>query len=138
MKKPPFRVTLLHLLVLTLTMWNGLRLWTALAWKDTLTEFTASPSPTALAISSAFWLITGALLIWGMGQQKKWAANMLIWVASTYSIWYWLERLLCQNPRPNWLFAVIVNLAALGFILLNIKSLSREAHERKLENSTNE
>jgi hypothetical protein len=134
MNKPPIRVTLLYLLVLTLSAWNGLRLWTALAWQDVLTEFSASPPPIITAVSGAVWMIAGFILFWGIWQRKAWASKLLIGVASGYSVWYWSERLIWQNPHPNWSFAVIVNLAALAFILLNVKSLSREAHERKNEN----
>jgi hypothetical protein len=134
MNKLPFRVTLLYLLVLTLSAWNGLRLWTALAWQNVLTEFSASPPPIIIAISGALWMVTGFILIWSIWQKKAWAAKLLIGVASGYSVWYWSERLLWQNPHPNWLFAVIVNLAGIAFILLTVKSLSREAYERENEN----
>jgi hypothetical protein len=133
MKKPPFRVTLLHLLVLTLSAWNGLRLWTALAWRDVLTEYSASPSPIIIAASGAIWMITGFILFWSILQKKAWAGKLLIGSTAGYSVWYWSERLVWQNPHPNWFFAVIVNLAGIAFILLNVKSLSREAHERKNE-----
>jgi uncharacterized membrane protein len=134
MNKFPFRVTLLYWLVLTLTAWNGLRLWTALAWQNTLTEFSASPTPVILAISGAFWVVTGIILLWSIWQRKAWAATLLIGVAAGYTVWYWSERLIWQNPHPNWLFAVIVNLALLIFILFTSKLLAREAHERKNEN----
>jgi hypothetical protein len=134
MNKFPFRVTLLYWLVLTLTAWNGLRLWTALAWQNTLTEFSASPTPVILAISGAFWVVTGIILLWSIWQRKAWAAILLVGVAAGYTVWYWGERLIWQNPQPNWLFAVIVNLALLIFILFTSKLLAREAHERKNEN----
>lgn len=134
MNKPLFRVTLLHLLVLTLSAWNGLRLWTALAWQDVLTEFSASPPPIITAISGAIWMVIGFILLWSIWQKKAWAAKLLIFATAGYSLWYWSERLIWQNPHPNWPFAVIVNLAGIAFILLNVKSLSREAHERKNEN----
>jgi len=136
MNKLPFRVTLLHLLVLILSAWNGLRLWTALAWQDVLNEFSASPPPIITAISGAVWMVAGIILTWSIWQKNALAAKLLVGVASAYSVWYWSERLLWQNPHPNWLFAVIVNLAALAFILLNVKLLSREAHERENENPT--
>ncbi|MDO9303646.1 MAG: hypothetical protein Q7T89_19825 [Anaerolineales bacterium] len=133
MNKFPFRVTLLYWLVLTLSAWNGLRLWTALAWQNILTEFSASPPPIITAISGAVWMVTGILLLWSIWQKKAWAAKLLLGVAAGYSVWYWSERLIWQNPHPNWLFAVIVNLALLIFILFTAKLLTREAHERKNE-----
>jgi len=134
MSKLPFRVTLLYVLVLTLSAWNGLRLWTALAWQNILTEFSASPSPIVIAVSGAFWMVTGIILLWSIWQKKAWSATLLVGVAAGYTIWYWSERLIWQIPHPNWLFAVIVNLALLVFILFTAKLLTREAHERKNEN----
>jgi hypothetical protein len=134
MKKLPFRVTLLYWLVLTISAWNGLRLWTALAWHRILDEFSAQPTSTITAVSGAVWLITGIILLWSISQEKAWAAKMLLGVAAGYSLWYWSERLIWQAPHPNWLFAVIVNLGLIIFILFASKSLSREAHERNNEN----
>jgi len=134
MNKPPFRVTLLHILVLTLSAWNGLRLWTALAWQHVLTEFSASPPPIITAISGAFWMVAGIILFWSLWQKKACASKLLVGTTAGYSVWYWSERLLWQNPHPNGVFAVIVNLAGIAFILLTVKSLSREAHERENEN----
>jgi len=134
MNKPPLRVTLLLLLVLSLMIWNGLRLWTSLAWWNVLIEFSVRPSPTVTAISGAVWVVTGVVIIWGIWQKKAWTAKLLIGASAGYTVWYWSERLIWQNPHPNWLFVVIVNLAALLLILFNIKSMSREAHERKFEN----
>jgi len=134
MKKLPFRVTLLYWLVLTISAWNGLRLWTALAWHNVLDEFSVQPASIIIAISGAVWLITGIILLWSIWQEKAWAAKMLLGAATGYSVWYWSEHLLWQNPHPNWLFAVIVNLGLLIFILFTTRLLMREAHERKNEN----
>ena len=134
MNKPPFRVTLLLLLVLILTTWNAIRLWTAIAWHNILNEFSAQPTSTITAISGATWMVIGIILLWSIWQKKAWAAKLLLGTAAGYSVWYWSERLIWQNPHPNWLFAVIVNLVLIVFILFTIKSLMREAHERNIEN----
>jgi hypothetical protein len=134
MNKPPLRVTLLYLLVLTLTAWNGLRLWTSLVWENVLNEFSARESPIIMTTSAAIWMVAGIILIWSMWQKKAWAAKLLIGAAAGYSVWYWSERLIWQIPHPNWLFAVIVNLVVLIFVPFSINLLSREAHERKNEN----
>ncbi len=134
MNKLPFRVTLLYWLVLTITAWNGLRLWTALAWRNTLNEFSTQPTATIIAISGAVWMIIGIILIWSIWQKKAWSAKLLLGAAAGYTVWYWSERFIWQNPHPNWLFAVIVNLALLIFILFTAKLLTREAHERNNEN----
>lgn len=133
MNRPPFRVTLLLLLVLSLTAWNILRLWTSLTWRPALTEFAGARISAVITISAAVWIFVGIFVAWSILQRKNWAAKILVAAASAYSIWYWVERLVWQNPRPNGLFAVIVNLALILFILFTIKSLSREAYERKIE-----
>jgi hypothetical protein len=124
----------LYWLVLTISAWNALRLWTALAWRNVLVEFSTQPTPTIIALSSAIWIVTGVILVWSIWQKKAWSVKMLLGASTGYNVWYWIERLVWQNPHPNWLFAVIVNLALLVFILFTAKLLTREAHERKNEN----
>ena len=136
MSKIPFRVTLLLWLVLFLTAWNTLRLWTAIAWHNVLNEYSASPNPAITAISGAIWMITGVILLWGIWQKKAWTAKLLLGASAGYTVWYWSERLLWQSPHPNWPFAVIVNLVLIIFILFTTRSLTREAHERKIEHPT--
>jgi hypothetical protein len=138
MSKPSFRVTLLLILVLSITMWNILRLWTALAWRGALTEFAGAEISTLTTISGAVWSLTGIFTVWVILQGKKWAWNFLAFVSVAYSVWYWVARLVWQNPRPNGIFAVIVNLILLVFVMFTIKSLSREAYEREIENPATE
>ncbi len=133
MSKLTFRVTLLLLLVLSLTTWNALRLWTALTWRTVLDEFSAQPNATIIAVSGAVWVVCGILLLWSIWQKKAWAAKLLIGASAGYSVWYWSERFIWKNPHPNWLFAVIVNLILIVFILFATKSMMREAYERNIE-----
>jgi len=132
----PFRETLSLWLVLFLTAWNAMRLWTSIAWRETLIEFAAKPGPIVSAVSGALWMITGVILSWGMTQGKAWAGKMLIGAAAGYSVWYWIERLVWQAPRANWLFAVIFNLVLLIFIFFTTKSLTRERYGRENKNPT--
>ena len=83
-------------------------------------------------------MVTGIFILWGIWQRKAWAAKLLLGASAGYTVWYWSERLIWQNPHPNWPFAVIVNLVLFGFILFAIKSLSREAYEQKNENPKSE
>jgi hypothetical protein len=131
MIKLPFRVTLLLWLVLILTAWNALRLWTSLAWHNVLIEFSARPAPLIITTVSLVWIVTGIAIVWGIWQNKEWTSKLLLGSAVGYTIWYWSERLLWQEPRPNWPFAVILNLALLVFIIFATKSLAREAYERQ-------
>ncbi|MCQ3936520.1 MAG: hypothetical protein DPW18_05665 [Chloroflexi bacterium] len=136
--KRPFVVTLAGWMVLIFTAWNVLRAWTSIAWSSTLTEFALRLSPAASAFIGIFWAALGAALSWSIWQKKPWSAKFLIGAGAGSTVWYWSERFLFQNPRPNSLFAVIVNLAVLTIIFFASKSLSREAYERNTENPTTE
>jgi hypothetical protein len=135
MTEPRNRVTLLYVLVLTLTAWNGLRLGTAFAWNQILTKYSFSMPPFFTALSGATWMLLGLFLIWSMWQKKAWTGSLLIGSAAGYSTFYWAERVLWQLPHPNWIFAITVNLAGFIIILSNVRTLMREAHERENENS---
>lgn len=132
--KRSFPVTLTQWLVLIILVWNAIRAWTALAWKDVLLEFSVSLSPAVSAAIGGVWIAIGGILYWGIWQEKAWAGKMLLGFAAGYTVWYWCERVFFQNPRPNAFFAVIVNLGLFIIIYFANKSLSREAYERKIEN----
>jgi hypothetical protein len=101
-----------------------------------ISEYSTQLTPTIIIVSSLVWLVVGIILFGSIWQRKAWANRLLFGAASGYSVWYWSERLILENPHPNWLFAVIVNLAIITFVLFCMKSLTREAYERKFENPT--
>lgn len=129
--KLPFRSIILLCLVLLFTSWNLLRAWTAFAWQDLLNEFSSRPSSLVIMMSGMIWALTGVLLIWSIWQGKAWTRKLLLGAAAGYSVWYWAGRLFWQIPRPNWPFAVILNLVLIIFIIYLTKSPLREAHERE-------
>jgi len=135
MRRYQFRATLLIWLVLSFTAWNSLKLWTLVDWQNTIIEFSAQPGLVIAITSSVIWITAGVILIWGIWQNKFWIGKALIKVGIGYTIWYWTERLLWQAPRPNWLFAVIVNLTLIIIVLFTTRSLIRETHERKSSNT---
>ena len=132
--KRSFPVTLIQLTVLIILISNVISAWTVLAWRDVLTEFSASLPPITSAIMGGVWASIGGVLYWSIWQKKAWAGKMLLGTATSYTVWYWSERLFFQNPRPNTIFAVIVNLGLFIIIYYAIKSMSREAYERENEN----
>ena len=134
----PFSVTLSLVLVLIFTAWNFVKLWTLLAWQDVLLEFATSPNLYMSVIISTIWVIAGIVLTWGILQKKVWSVKMLPALAAGYTVWYWSERIIWQNGKTNLWFAIAVNLIILIFIYFATKSLSREAYERTIENSTTE
>lgn len=134
MSRQPLRVTLCIWLVLFLTAFNALRLFTTIAWRNVLTEYSANPPAWVTALVGGVWLVAGCIVLWSIWWGKKWAGNTLLSAAAGYSVWYWIERLVWQAPRPNWPFAVILNLLLVLFILFVRRALTREAYERKNKN----
>ncbi|MBL8062375.1 MAG: hypothetical protein JNK32_05105 [Anaerolineales bacterium] len=132
----PIIVTLTGWAVLILASWNALRAWTSIAWSRVLIEYSVRLSPTISAAIAIFWTIAGLFLAWGIWQNKAWSAKALPTMAIGYTLWYWAERLIWQNPRPNVPFAIVINLVWLSLIYFTSKSLSREAYERNTENQT--
>lgn len=132
--KRPFTVTLTIWLVLILASWNALQAWTSIAWQNILMEFSVQLPPMINIISGILWFLTGIVLLIGMWQKKAWSAKLLLGAAVGYTVWFWSERFIWQNPRPNVLFVILVNLACLIVIYFASKSLSREAYERNTEN----
>jgi hypothetical protein len=130
MTKRPTRVTLTLWLVLSIIAWNCARVWTAIAWRQILGEYSAKPGPFYLAASGTLWILTGIFVLWSMLRRTTWTGTLLMGIAIGYSVWYWTDRTLWQVPRPNWLFASALNAALLFFIFFTTKSLSRETHER--------
>jgi hypothetical protein len=134
MSKTPFRLILLIWLLLFFNIWNLIQIWTALTWREILDKYSRGQISSILAFSGGFWFIIGTILVWGIWRNQGWTKKLLIGSSLGYGVWYWTDRLVFQNPHPNWLFAVILNLAIIIFIIFTMKSLAREAYERKIEN----
>ena len=134
--KRPFSVTILLWLVLSLTAWSGLRLYSAIRWWSTLVEFATPPGPTYIALSGGFWLVVSILLLWGLWGAKAWIRYALLGAGGALAAWYWSDRLLLQGPNENWPFALLSTVLLL--IILSVCVLvpgtktflsKREAHE---------
>jgi len=132
--KRPFPATLTLWLVLITTIMNIIRVWTSITWGGVLGEFQASTDPRLSSFVGGFWSVAGAILYWGLRQRKAWAGKMLIAAGAGYTIWYWIERIFLQSPRPNLIYTVIVNLLLLVLIIITNNLLSREAYEQHIEN----
>ncbi len=139
--KRPFSVTILLWLVLSLTAWSGLRLYSAIRWWSTLIEFASPPGPWYIAISGGFWLIVSVLLFWGMWQAKAWIRYALFGAGAGYPVWYWCDRLLFQVSSANWPFMLIGTALLLILVMICIthprtKSFftQRENDDRKPKN----
>ena len=130
MNQKNIRVTLLLWLVLSLTVMNMLRLWTALSWRIVLDEFGTRPGLAISLTGSSTFSVIGLVLVCGIWQKKTWTAGLVAASGTGYTIWYWTERFLFQEPRSNIPFAVSLNLVLLLFIYSTSIYLAKEAHER--------
>lgn len=104
--KRPISVTLLLWLVLIFTVWAGMRLVTTVQFWLTIRIFASPPGPLYIAVSGFVWLAIGIILLWSMWRKKVWARSTLLGASAGFSVWYWCDRLLLQNPRPDWLFSL--------------------------------
>jgi len=120
--RQPGRVTVLILLVLWLSVWNALRLWTAVDWRGPLTEFALRPGPVYIAVSGSFWLALGLLVLWAMWRGWRRARLLYLAAALCYSAWYWADRLLFQQERFNWPFALAVNVLLIFIVVFGLRS----------------
>lgn len=110
--KRSFLVTLLVWTVLILTIYNAVRLGTALAQWDLILKRMPVPGPFYIAITGLFWtlvLVGVSLNIWFAW---KWVRPTTAVVLLLYSAYYWLDRLLFQSaqPRENWLFSLVLTI----------------------------
>ncbi len=128
----PISVTLTLVMVLILTIWNLIKAWTALAWRGVLHEFSISLMPEITAVVSIIWVVIGLVLMWVILQKKVWIKKMLVGTATSYTVWFWSERIIWQNSQTNTMFAVSINI----ILLIIIFFATREAYERTTENST--
>jgi hypothetical protein len=136
----PAGITLLAIVFLWWSAWNGLRLFEAIYFWNALEEY--GTSSLYVVVSGGFWLFSGLFIVWGIWQRKAWGRSAAILGIVVYSAWYWVDRLVVQKPHANWPFTLIVNLIFLILILviLNTRkirhSFQRDGYERKPENSS--
>jgi hypothetical protein len=113
----PIRIYVLIIFILWFTGMNGLRLSEAIYFWKTLQEYRVSPL--YIGLSGGFWLIIGITLAWGLCWGKAWARMAATCGMTGYTIWYWFDRLVLENPHANWPFILFTNLILL-IILFSI------------------
>ena len=115
MNKRPASVTTLLWMVLSLTAWNAIRLYAAIVQWKTLVDFAPRPGPLYLLVSASLWTLGWAALWISIRRRKPRAYTVALWMTVAYAAWWWLDRLVFQQPRPNGLFAAIVTVLLLVF-----------------------
>jgi hypothetical protein len=118
----PKRVTLLAWALLGLSAWNALRLLQALRFWSVLSEYRARPAPLYLALTGGVWMAAGGMLAAACLRGKVWAWPGACGFVLAYGLWYWLDRLLAQGPRPGVPLALALTLILLGLAALVLLS----------------
>jgi hypothetical protein len=136
--KRPFSATTLLFVVLCLTAWNAIRLYAAISDWDSLAEFSPRPGPIYIAATASFWILSGLALFNFLRRPNIRAQTFSAMYVFGYIAWAWTDRLLLQQARPNWPFALSMTLAfvILFSLLLFDKTLrnyyqQRETHDQQ-------
>jgi hypothetical protein len=127
-KKRPFSVTLLLLIVLTITIINFLRFVLSL-WSWSFIASRSTVSPLYLALTGLIWSVAGAVLIWGLWTARPWSPRLMQAVGLTYALYYWLDQIFLKDHPvsgatpamqvilpTNWPFAAGVTVVLLLFM----------------------
>ncbi len=118
-QNPPANVTFLVIIVLFISAWNILRVFSAIMNWTVLLEFRANV-PYILGTGLA-WAIISIWLSIEMIRQRNHARLFGLFTGGAYFCWYWGDRLLIQtSPAPNITFSLIfssVSLLLYGIIL---------------------
>ncbi|MBV6466768.1 MAG: hypothetical protein DYG87_03810 [Anaerolineae bacterium CFX3] len=123
--KRPGAVTTLLFMVLCLTAWNAVRLYASIADWDTLADFAPRPGPIYIAVTASAWTLGGLVLFDLFRRRSARARLFALAYFLGYAAWWWLDRLLLQQPQPNGPFALAATLTLLAILcmaLLNKKA----------------
>ena len=116
----PFGVTILIWMVLSLAGWSFVRLGASISQWEILAEFAPKPGPLYIALSGAFWILVSIPTAWALWRRKFWARTAVMLAAPAFAGWYWFDRLVLQNPRPSWPFALSTTILLLLLIIIII------------------
>ena len=126
MRRRPAVVTILSILVLFLTVWNGARCYAALTSWGLLTELSAHPGPFYIATTGFVWAASGVVLFRGLWLGRKWARTAGWVYILLYLAYFWADRLLFRSAEraENYALLLVLQLAAVG---LTYMALSRSS-----------
>jgi len=113
----PGPVRVLIVLAALLAAWGATRVSAAAIFWNVLRQYPMHGGPLYPACSGAFWLLGALWAIWSLLTRRRRAWQLAAGVLGGYVVWYWLDRLLWQSPRPNWPFALVLSLVWLFFSL---------------------
>jgi hypothetical protein len=132
--KRPGAVTTLLWMVLILLVWNIIRMIATLADWTLLREFAPVPGPIYLIITASAWTVSW-FAVWRLIHHRHVRARRYtLFAALGYAIWWWLDRLLLQEARPNWPFALITTIVILALTVYCLYDPRTRAYFQPREN----
>jgi hypothetical protein len=136
----PLRITLLLWLVLIITALNLVRMFTAMAWRQTLESYLPGAVVTYIAVSGASWVLAGLFVLWYFWRGGRRTRTVFLLAAGSYGIWIWADRLIMQpHLLGNWQFELLATALLIGFTAAvvtdphNQTYFRKETYERKPE-----
>jgi hypothetical protein len=146
-KTPPFFVTFLSMFVLCMMPWYAVRIYSAIANWQVLSEFGANPA--YILGTGALWMLGSLWASWQIWEGYPSAGRAGWMMAVFYLAWYWFDRLAIQpSPATNAVYslglsAALFTVVALILLLPSTRAFftdyPRRQHERKnLEDSSPE
>ncbi len=116
---PPASVTIPAIIVLFMTAWNFIRIYSVIINWQILVEFGASPN--YILATGIIWALIGLWLIVVLWQERHFAARAGSAVTGCFFLWYWVDRLTIQpSPAPNVLFSIIFSTCILATIIISL------------------
>src|SRR5512139_2183679 len=118
MHRRPVFVTILCILVLIITVWNGVRWYSALSSWSVLSELGAYPGPLYIALTGLVWAVSGLALSWGLWFGRRWARIAGWAYIVLYLAYFWADRFFFRPAEhaQNYALLLVLQLIAVGLV----------------------
>lgn len=121
MKKTPFSVTILTLIVLFFMLLNGVKSYaTILDWKI-LILYNSHPGPFYMITTNTVWFLISLMLLICIFQKYYRTPQFIYIAAGLYTTWFWIDRIIFQHRMNTLLFPMIGTCLVLMFIISILK-----------------
>ncbi len=114
---------------LAISLLGWLRLLVAVGDWDYLGEIAPAVLPVYLAISGVIWALIGLVSAVGIWLRRRWALILLGCAVISFTVWYWMDRLLLSaNPEANsnWAFSLLMTAGILIYFSGSILAVWEE------------
>lgn len=122
-------VTFPLLIVLSITIWNVIRIYSSINNWSILIKYGANPC--YILGSGLIWSLTGIFSLFFLGTRRNHYRILGSMIGIAYFIWYWFDRLVIQiTADVSVIYSLIFTLALLGLYLFRL-SKSKNAYRHK-------